>query len=124
MSGSTGPQGNRPARLGPAGHAAGVERGARSQGRPHASAGGDPLRGRDHMRAVVYDHYGPPDVLHLEDVAQPIPKDDEVLVRIHATTVNRADCATREANRRSGLAVSLLSRSISGLRPPRPRMLR
>jgi len=75
------------------------------------------------MRAVVYDHYGPPDVLHLEDVAQPVPKDDEVLVRIHATTVNRADCATREANRRSGLAVSLLSRSISGFRRPRQRIL-
>ncbi len=75
------------------------------------------------MRAIVYDRYGPPDVLHLEDVAQPIPKDDEVLVRIHATTVNRADCATREANRRSGLAVMLLSRSISGFRRPRQRIL-
>jgi NADPH:quinone reductase-like Zn-dependent oxidoreductase len=47
------------------------------------------------MRAVVYDKYGPPDVLHLEEVARPIPKDDEVLVRIHATTVNRTDCAIR-----------------------------
>jgi NADPH:quinone reductase-like Zn-dependent oxidoreductase len=55
------------------------------------------------MRAVVYDRYGPPDVLRLEDVARPVPTRDEVLVKVHATTVNRLDCATREANRRSGL---------------------
>ncbi len=65
------------------------------------------------MKAVVYDRYGPPDVLRLEDVEQPVPERDEVLVKIHATTVSRADCATREANRRSGLAIMLLSRCIS-----------
>src|SRR2546423_8839701 len=75
------------------------------------------------MRAVVYDRYGPPDVLRLEDVERPIPKEDEVLVKIHATAVTRADCATREANRRSGLAVSLLSRFISGIRRPKQRIL-
>src|SRR5260370_16957590 len=75
------------------------------------------------MRAVVYDRYGPPDVLRLEDVERPIPKEDEVLVKIHATAVTRADCATREANRRSGLAVTLLSRVISGLRRPQQRIL-
>ena len=75
------------------------------------------------MRAVVYDRYGPPDVLRLEDVAQPVPKEDEVLVKIHATTVTRADCATREANRQSGLAVMLLSRLISGFRRPRQPIL-
>ena len=75
------------------------------------------------MRAVVYDRYGPPEVLRLEDVERPVPKEDEVLVRIHATTVNRLDVHTREANRRSGLAVSLLSRMVSGLRRPRQRIL-
>lgn len=75
------------------------------------------------MRAVVYDRYGPPDVLRLADVEQPVPKEDEVLVKIHATTVTRADCETRDANRRSGLAVMLLSRSISGLRRPRQQIL-
>jgi NADPH:quinone reductase-like Zn-dependent oxidoreductase len=49
------------------------------------------------MRAVVYDRYGPPDVLRLEDVERPVPKEDEVLVRIHATTVNRTDCGWRSA---------------------------
>jgi len=75
------------------------------------------------MRAVIYDRYGPPEVQRLEDVERPVPKDDEVLIRIHATTVNRADCATREANRRSGPAVMLISRSVSGLLRPRQRIL-
>jgi NADPH:quinone reductase-like Zn-dependent oxidoreductase len=58
------------------------------------------------MRAVVYDRYGPPEVLHLADVPQPIPKGDEVLVKVHAVGVTRADCETRAANRRSGLFIS------------------
>jgi NADPH:quinone reductase-like Zn-dependent oxidoreductase len=75
------------------------------------------------MRAVVYDRYGPPEVLRLEDVERPEPKEDEVLVKVHAATVNRFDTATREANRRSGLAISLMSRLVSGLRRPRHRIL-
>ena len=75
------------------------------------------------MRAVVYDRYGPPDVLRLEDVQRPVPANDEVLVGVHATTVNRFDTATREANRRSGVAISLLSRLVSGVRRPRHRVL-
>jgi len=71
------------------------------------------------VRAVVYDSYGPPEVLRLEEVEKPTPKEDEVLVRVHATTVNRLDVHTREANRPSGPAVMLLSRLVSGLRPPR-----
>ncbi len=75
------------------------------------------------MRAVVYDRYGPPEVLRLEEVEKPTPKADEVLVRIHAATVNRLDVHTREANRRGGLTVSLLSRLVSGLRRPRQPIL-
>jgi NADPH:quinone reductase-like Zn-dependent oxidoreductase len=75
------------------------------------------------MKAVVYDRYGPPDVQRLAEVERPIPKEDEVLVKIHATTVTRADCATREANRRSGLLVTLISRLVSGFLRPRQRIL-
>src|SRR5262245_51533995 len=75
------------------------------------------------MRAVVYDRYGPPDVLRLEDVEMPTPKEDEVLVKIRATAVTRADCATREANRRNGLLVTVISRLVSGVRRPRQRIL-
>src|SRR5207249_855764 len=74
------------------------------------------------MRAVVYDRYGPPDVLRLEDVERPKLKDGGVLVRIRAVAVTPADCATREANRRSGPVVSLISRSVSGFRRPELRV--
>jgi NADPH:quinone reductase-like Zn-dependent oxidoreductase len=50
------------------------------------------------MRAVVYDHYGPPDVLRVEEVEQPVPKDDELLVKVQATTVNRTDSGWRQAS--------------------------
>src|SRR6266849_5238990 len=79
--------------------------------------------GSAEMRAVVYDRYGPPEVLRLEHVERPVPKADEVLVKVHATTVNRSDVHTREANRRGGLAVTFLSRMVSGLRRPRQPIL-
>jgi NADPH:quinone reductase-like Zn-dependent oxidoreductase len=75
------------------------------------------------MRAVVYDRYGPPDVLRIEDVERPVPRVGEVLVKVHATTVNRLDVHTREANQSSGPVVSVLSRLVSGVRGPRQRIL-
>ena len=49
------------------------------------------------MRAVVFDRYGPPEVLRVEEIERPEPKDDEVLVEVRATTVNRSDCGFRAA---------------------------
>ncbi len=68
------------------------------------------------MKAVVYDRYGPPDVLRIEDVPKPVPGPDEVLVRIRATGVTRAD-----AHLRSG--EPFISRFQSGLRRPKRRIL-
>jgi len=75
------------------------------------------------MKAVVYDTYGTPDVLRIEEIERPLPKEDEVLIRVRATTVTRSDVHTREANRSSGRAMTLVSRLISGVRGPRQRIL-
>jgi len=68
------------------------------------------------MRAVVHDRYGPPEVLRLEEVERPVPKDDEVLVKVHATTVNRSDCGWRSAK-------PFITRYFTGLRRPKRRIL-
>ena len=75
------------------------------------------------MRAVVYDRYGPPEVLRIAQVARPAPQTDEVLVKVHDAAVTRAHVATREANRRSGYLVSVISRLVSGVRRPRQPIL-
>jgi NADPH:quinone reductase-like Zn-dependent oxidoreductase len=68
------------------------------------------------MRAVVFDRYGPPDVLQLADVERPVPKDDEVRVRVHATTASRTDCALRGGE-------PFISRFVTGLRRPKRKIL-
>ncbi len=68
------------------------------------------------MKAVVYDRYGAPDVLRLEDVERPVPNEDEVLVKIHATTVNRTDCGWRSAK-------PFIVRYFIGLRRPKRKIL-
>ena len=49
------------------------------------------------MKAAVHTSYGPPDVVRVAEVEKPAAKDDEVLVKVHATTVNRTDCGLRAA---------------------------
>ena len=49
------------------------------------------------MKAIVCTKYGPPDVLQFKEVKKPAPKDNEVLIKIFATTVNRTDCAILRA---------------------------
>jgi NADPH:quinone reductase-like Zn-dependent oxidoreductase len=68
------------------------------------------------MKAVVQDRYGPPEVLRIEEVARPVPKDDEVLVRIRATTVSQTDTHIRRAD-------PFLWRLLAGFRRPRWRSL-
>jgi NADPH:quinone reductase-like Zn-dependent oxidoreductase len=64
------------------------------------------------MRAAVRTRYGPPDVVRVVEVEKPAAKDHEVLVRVHATTVNRTDCGVRAAK-------PFIYRFFLGLRRPR-----
>ena len=75
------------------------------------------------MKAIVYDHYGPPEVWRLADVPVPEPKPGEVLIRIHSTAITRSDCETRDANRKAGPLVTVLSRLVSGVLSPRQPIL-
>lgn len=70
----------------------------------------------DRMRAAVHDRYGPPEILRLEEVERPVAKADEVLIKIHASTVSRTDCELRKAK-------PFFSRFITGLRRPKQRIL-
>jgi NADPH:quinone reductase-like Zn-dependent oxidoreductase len=64
------------------------------------------------MKAIVYEKYGPPDVLQFKEVEKPIPKDNEVLIKVYATTVNRTDCATIRA-------IPFFARLVTGLFKPK-----
>jgi NADPH:quinone reductase-like Zn-dependent oxidoreductase len=67
------------------------------------------------MKAIVYTKYGSPEALQLEDVAKPTPKDDEVLIKVRAVSVNRSDW--------EGLRGKPLYARIGGLQRPRQQIL-
>ncbi len=67
------------------------------------------------MRAVVHDRYGPPEVLRVEEVERPVPKEDEVLVKVNASTVTRTDCGFRGAD-------PFFARVFTGLLRPKRRI--
>jgi len=64
------------------------------------------------MKAVICTKYGPPEVLHLEEVEKPTPKDNEALIKIHATTVHIGDTKIRSFKPGMGFALDLLVKPI------------
>jgi NADPH:quinone reductase-like Zn-dependent oxidoreductase len=73
------------------------------------------------MKAIVYTKYGPPDVLKLGEVEKPIPNDNEVLIKVHATTVTAADWRARGFTVPTGFWLPM--RIALGLRKPRKKIL-
>jgi len=69
------------------------------------------------MKAIVYTKYGPPEVLQLKEVEKPVPKDNEVLIKIYTTTVNRTDCGFRKPE------YPLIIRLTNGLFKPKRKIL-
>ena len=73
------------------------------------------------MKAIICTKYGPPEVLQFKEVPKPVPKDDEILVKIHATTVHVGDTRIRSFN--VPRTQWLFARLILGLRKPRQPIL-
>ncbi len=75
------------------------------------------LENKEKMKAIVWTEYGPPDVLQLKEVEKPTPKDNEVLIRIYATTVTSGDCEQRSLKLQ--IWYRLLMRAYIGLKRPK-----
>ncbi len=68
------------------------------------------------MKAIVWTKYGSPDGLELQEVEKPVPKDDEILIKIYAATVTAGDCELRSL--KLPLFLSLPLRIYAGVRKP------
>jgi NADPH:quinone reductase-like Zn-dependent oxidoreductase len=73
------------------------------------------------MKAVIYEKYGPPEVLQLREIAKPLPRRSEVLIKIHATTVSAADWRVRSLTVPTGFG--LIARLVLGISKPRQPIL-
>ena len=73
------------------------------------------------MKAVTYNKYGPPDVLHIEEIPTPAPADNQVLIRVHATTVSSGDWRARSLDMPAGMG--LIGRLVFGVFGPRKAVL-
>jgi NADPH:quinone reductase-like Zn-dependent oxidoreductase len=75
------------------------------------------------MKAFVYDKYGPPEVLQLKEIEKPTPKENEVLIKIIATTLHRGDARMRSFDVPGSFFEKLMARLILGITGPRRKIL-
>ena len=75
------------------------------------------------MKAIVYTEYGPPDVLELKEIEKLTPKDNEMLVRVYATSVSSAVLWTRSGKHPDSIFFTLAVRIMFGLRKPKKTIL-
>lgn len=75
------------------------------------------------MKAAIFNRYGPPEVLHLAEIPKPQPRDDEVLVRVHATTAHVGDTIIRRGRHPDSRFFSIMLRLMWGVFRPRRRVL-
>ena len=75
------------------------------------------------MKAMVYTEYGPPEVFHLKEVEKPSPKDNEILVKVYATTISFAVIIARSGKHPDSKLFSYASRLMFGLRKPKKTIL-
>src|SRR5688572_5270841 len=73
------------------------------------------------MKAATYDRYGPPEVVRLTEVPNPVPKDREVLIKVHATTVTAGDWRVRSLEVPRGFGI--IVRLVLGIFKPRQPIL-
>ncbi len=75
------------------------------------------------MKAIVYTEYGPPEVLQIKEIAKPVPRDNEILVKIHATTVTVGDTIMRSLRIPGPRWQRIPARIYLGIRKPKRNIL-
>jgi NADPH:quinone reductase-like Zn-dependent oxidoreductase len=79
------------------------------------------ILGMNHMKAIICTKYGPPDVLQLKEIEKPTPKDNEVLIRVYASTASVGDAELR--NLKFSFLMRIIARLGFGIRGPRKKVL-